>query len=239
MATIDPRPERVKIAAMLQSWGDLTFLHWRYPEDLVQTLVPSPLKVETFDGSAWVGVIPFVIRGLTPPLMPSLPWLSHFPETNCRTYVKGPDGHPGGWFFSLDAARAAAVVGARIGYGLPYAWSRMRVVKTETRMVYESSRRWPGCVGQTRIIVEPGAPIDPQPLDVFLTARYRLYSRIFGILTYTNVEHAPWPLHTAVLVDVAQNLTHAAGLPDPSGPPLLHFSPGVRVRVAPPKPVAA
>src|SRR5581483_5061957 len=102
--------------AMLQSWCDLTFLHWRYPLEAAQALVPGPLQVETFDGSAWVGITPFVVRALRPPLLPSLPWISHFPETNCRTYVKGPDGHSGVWFFSLDAARAPAVMGARLGY---------------------------------------------------------------------------------------------------------------------------
>jgi len=227
--------ERVRVAVMLQSWCDLTFLHWRYPPEVVQRLVPPPLEVETFDGSAWVGVTPFMLRDLRPMRLPPLPWFSHFPETNCRTYVKGPGGQSGVWFFSLEGARAIAAIGARLAYGLPYAWARMRVDRTATQLSYRSARLWPNSSGRTNIIVAPGEPVRTRPLDVFLTARYRLYSFILGRLTYTSVEHAPWPLQAARLIRVDQTLTAAAGLPDPEAEPIAHFSSGVRVRVARPK----
>jgi uncharacterized protein YqjF (DUF2071 family) len=224
---------------MFQSWRELTFLHWRYAADIVERQVPAPLEVETFDGSAWVGVIPFRIVGLRPAALPALPWISTFSETNCRTYVKGPDGTAGVWFFSLDAARAAAVAAARLGYGLPYAWSRMRVTSLTTgtarQMRYESKRRWPDARTMTDIVVEEGDAIEPGALEIFLTARFRLYSFLRGHLTYTSVQHAPWPLQAARVIRVEQTLTAAAGLPDPVGTPLAQFSPGVDVRVAAPK----
>jgi uncharacterized protein YqjF (DUF2071 family) len=238
VAAVDDTPsERVSLAVMLQSWCDLTFLHWRFPAQSVQAHVPAPLEVESFDGSAWVGVTPFVVRDLRPPLLPALPWISAFPETNCRTYVRGPDGQSGVWFFSLDAARSAAVAAARISYGLPYAWARMKVIRRPGQIIYESSRRWPDRNARTRIIVEPGEPIRAQPLDIFLTARFRLYSFLFGRLTYTRVEHPPWPLQSARFASAEQTLTDCAGLPNSDGNPLVHFSPGVRVRVAAPAPV--
>ena len=232
-------PEPVRFSAMLQSWCSLTFLHWRYPVEIVRPHIPPPLELESFDGSAWIGVAPFMIRGLRPAFLPSLPWISEFPETNCRTYVKGPDGRSGVWFFSLDAARAAAVAGARLTYGLPYAWSRMRVTRTATRVTYESRRRWPDATARSRIVVEPGDPIPSGPLERFLTARFRLYSFMLGRLTYTAVEHAPWPLQAARLVEADQSIIECAGLPTPAGLPTVHFSQGVRVRVAAPKPVRA
>ena len=122
-----PEPPRIGFPVMYQDWCYLTFLHFRYPVEVVTKQVPAPLTVETFDGSAWVAVTPFLLRNLRPPWLPPWPWISHFPETNCRTYVRAPDGTPGVWFFSLDAARAHAVLGARLTFGLPYAWSRMRV----------------------------------------------------------------------------------------------------------------
>ena len=229
---IDAEPERVQVAAMLQSWCSLTFLHWRYRLESLRPYVPEPLEVESFDGSAWVGITPFVVRDLRPVVLPPLPWISHFPETNCRTYVRGPDGHAGVWFFSLDAARAAAVAGARLGYGLPYAWSRMRVSIAADQVVYESARRWPDTRARTRFVIAPGKPIVPNALELFLTARYRLYAFRSGRLTYTSVEHKPWPLQAARLLKADQTLTECAGLPRPEGFPIVHFSQGVRVRVA-------
>lgn len=220
---------------MLQNWCNLTFLHWRMPLAEIAARVPAPLQVESCHGSGWLGITPFRIAGLRPPLLPALPWISEFPETNCRTYVKGPDGESGIWFFSLDAARAPAVLGARIGYGLPYAWSRMRVQVAGRRVRYESRRRWPSRPAMARIEVEYGEPVEAGELEIFLTARFRLYSFIAGRLTYTKVDHPPWPLQAARVIRLEQTLTRAAGLPEPGGTPLVHFSPGVRTRIGSPE----
>jgi uncharacterized protein YqjF (DUF2071 family) len=148
--------------------------------------------------------------------------------------VGGPDGKPGVWFFSLDAARMPAVIAARLAYGLPYAWSRMRVELAGRRRTYTSTRLWPNPRGRTLIEVEAAGPIEPGGLETFLTARFRLYSFRFGRLTSAEVDHPPWPLETARLIRAEQTLTAAAGLPDPASPPHVLFSPGVDVRVGAP-----
>lgn len=227
-------PGRVRVPLMLQGWFDLAFLHWRYPVSEVRAHVPALLTLDTFDGSAWVGITPFVLKGLRPPFLPPLPWISHFPEMNCRTYVRGPDGKPAIWFFSLDVARIAAAVGARLTYGLPYAWSRMRVEIADRRMAYESMRRWPDRA-TARIVIERGEAMQPDPLAFFLTARFRLYSQLRKRLIYADVEHEPWPLEAATLIAAEQTITSAAGLTRPVGPAIVHFSPGVRVRVGRPR----
>jgi uncharacterized protein len=229
-----PEVPRVRFPVMFQNWHHLTFLHWRFPVASIAARIPPPLEVESFDGAAWVGITPFWLNGLRPPVLPALPWLSAFPETNCRTYVRGPDGESGIWFFSLDAARAIAVAGARFAYGLPYAWSRMRVAMGAGWLRYESRRRWPDRTGMTRFEIRPGAPIESRELEIFLTARFRLYSFIRGRLTYTQVEHPPWPLYSARVTHLQQTLTDAVGLPRPQEAPIVHFSPGVQVRVSAP-----
>ena len=98
---------------MLQSWETLTFLHWFYDPQIVRDLLPPDLQLDLFDGKAWIGLTPFKVVNLRPPLLPSLPWISHFPETNVRTYVRGPVGERRIWFFSLEASRLLAVIGAR------------------------------------------------------------------------------------------------------------------------------
>ena len=112
---------------MFQNWSHISFLHWSYPAVYIQSLLPPGLTVDIYDSRAWLGVTPFIVEKLRPPLLPSLPWLSRFPETNVRTYVVGPDGSRGIWFFTLGAARGAAVAGATAVYGLPYRWASMDV----------------------------------------------------------------------------------------------------------------
>src|SRR5579884_821766 len=171
-ATLHP----VRTAVMVQTWRDLTFLHWSFDPGAVRRLLPAQLELDLFDGKAWIGLVPFRITGLTLPHAPSLPWLSAFPETNVRTYVTGPSGRRGVWFFSLDAARLLAVAGARAGFGLPYFWSRMRVTRTPAAVRYRSVRRG-GPAAHSDIVVEPGARIDdPSEQEWFLTARFCLYA---------------------------------------------------------------
>src|SRR6266536_1164336 len=90
-----PLAAAVRRPVMLQHWRRLTFLHWPYPPPAVQALLPPGLEVETFDGAAWVGLVPFLMDGVRPPGVPPLPWASRFPETNVRTYALGRDGRGG------------------------------------------------------------------------------------------------------------------------------------------------
>src|SRR5581483_3542727 len=113
------------LAILRQTWKHLTFLHWPYDPAVVRPLVPAELELDLAAGAAWIGLVPFLLTDLTLPHAPAAPWLSQFPETNVRTYVYDKHGRRGVWFFSLDAARLTAVIGARSGYALPYYWSRM------------------------------------------------------------------------------------------------------------------
>lgn len=237
-----PLPEeRVRWPLVRQRWLTMTFLHWRYEPAVVQRLLPEGLSVDTHDGAAWVGLTPFLMADMRGPGLPAVPGLSTFPETNLRTYVLGPDGRDGLWFLSLEADNLATVVGARTGYGVPYHWAAMEV-RRDDPVRYTSRRRPPGDpeVGH-RITVSVGEAYDPGelgPLDHFLTGRWRGFTRVGSRLCHAPVQHEPWPLCRAEVVDLDETLTGAAGLPPPRGAPLVHFSPGVRhVSLGPPRPV--
>ena len=233
-------PEPIRLPAMHQGWSRIAFLHWPCAVGPLQARLPAGLTVDTFADRAWIGLTPFHLTGLRPPLLPPLPWLSDFHEMNLRTYVRGPAG-PGIWFFSLEAASLPAVLGARLTYGLPYHWAAMRLVRSAGRHVhYESRRRG----ADAAITVEIGAPLpDPDGLTLFLTERYRLYTRLLGRLAVASVEHAPWPLHRAKLVGLHETVRRAAGLPGRDEPSLVHWSPGVQARIGwphrPPHPRAS
>jgi hypothetical protein len=219
---------------MRMDWLDLTFVHWRYSTVEVQRLLPPWLSVQTFDGSAWVGLVPFDMR-VRPPVGPNLPWLSAFPETNVRTYVRAADGSTGIWFFSLDAGRLPAVMAARSAYRLPYFWSDMSVERDGDEVAYRSRRRWPGPSGaRADLTVLAGEPVEIGPLEDFLTMRFAVFAPTPLVRTATRVEHEPWPLRTATVVSLEQDVVQVAGLPAPKGDPLVHFSPGVSVRTAAP-----
>jgi uncharacterized protein YqjF (DUF2071 family) len=228
-----PRP--VADATMLHRWDELTFLHWRYPPDVVQRLLPPGLTVETFAGSAWVGLVPFRMV-VTRPGWPTPPWAGRFPETNVRTYVRGPDGRTGVWFLSLDAARLGAVILARQGFALPYFWSDMAVTRVGRTVTYRSRRRWPRPPAHSHVEIEVGErhPAGSlRPLDHWLTARWQLYAASPRGLSAVAADHPPWPLYAARARRVDDGLVVAAGLPRPEGEPLVHWSPGVPVRIGP------
>jgi hypothetical protein len=220
---------------MYHQWNWISFIHWRYPPAVVRPLLPAGLTLETFDDSAWVGLTPFLMEGVRPPVVPAVPWLSRFPEINVRTYVRDGRGRSGIFFLSLDAARLPAVLAARAGYRLPYFWSDMAVHVADNRITYRCRRRLPPPGGaRCDADVVLGASL-PEPardeLAHFLTARFRLFTVIAGRLAAAEAEHPDWPLHHAELSRLDQDLVQSAGLPPPIGDPLVHASPGVPVRI--------
>src|SRR5690349_11761228 len=122
---------------MVQRWHDLLFAHWALPPDHLRPLIPSNLELDTFEGKAWIGVIPFWMSGVRIRALPPVPTASMFPELNVRTYVRAPQqrDRPGVYFFSLDAASVLAVLGARAGAGLPYFWANMGVKTWSTDQI--------------------------------------------------------------------------------------------------------
>jgi uncharacterized protein YqjF (DUF2071 family) len=223
---------------MGQSWIDLLFAHWAVPESALRPAVPSGIPLDTFQGSAWIGITPFEVVGAHPRAVPPLPWLSRFPELNVRTYTT-IDGRPGIWFFSLDAARAPAVRAARLTYQLPYRHAEMEIAHAGSRIDYRSRARTAPAV--LRASYEPaGAASLPAPgtLEHFLTERYCLYTvDRHHRLRRADIHHPPWPLQPAI-ADLAENtMTEPLGIRLPSQEPLLHYAARQDVLVWPLAPV--
>ena len=228
-----PRP--VTRPVMFQSWRSLTFLHWAYEPAEIRRHLPPQVALDTFDGAAWIGLTPFMLTGLRPPFVPALPWISSFPEMNVRTYVVGPDGERGIWFFTLEADRLMAVAGARMFYGLPYRWARMSVRRHAWRVEYASVRHWPFRSAQSRICVETGNRIESSQFDRFVTARFRLYTRAMGRIVAAQIEHEPWPLQEARVITLDQNVIQACNLSHPSAHPHALHSSAIHVRIGRPQ----
>jgi uncharacterized protein YqjF (DUF2071 family) len=239
--TPDP-PVWGRRAVLRQRWDDLASFHWRYPVDDVARLLPPGLRADTFDGDAWVGLIPFHMRAVRVGPGPVVPYLGAFVEINVRTYVVDRFGHRGVWFCSLDVPRSPIVAVARTMFALPYCWGagghEVRHDASGEHHHYRIERRWPRADGPRPVtdiaytIGERVAPDDVTDLDHFVTARWSLFTQRRGRLLRGDVDHARWPVHRVASHRIEQTLIEAAGLPTPTGEPHALASPGVGVQVA-------
>lgn len=226
---------------MAQTWHDLLFAHWPVEPAALRPLLPAPLQIDTFEGRAWIAVVPFRMTGVRLRGTPSLPWLSAFPELNVRTYVT-TGGKPGVWFFSLDAANSLAVAIARAWFHLPYFRARMSCTEREGWIHYASERihrRAPAALLEGRYRPVGGAR-SPQAgtLEHFLTERYCLYTTSArGQIIRAEIHHPPWPLQRTEAEFARNSMTESLGIAL-TPHPLLHFARRQDVLVWPPRKIA-
>lgn len=222
---------------MRQTWRELLFAHWPLPPESLRPLIPAGLALDTYDGRAWLGVVPFRMERVHFRLTPSVPWFSAFPELNVRTYVT-VGAKPGVYFFSLDAGNPVAVAAARAFFYLPYFNARFRVARSGETITYACrrvDRRSPpaGLVATYR----PTGPVfraQPGSLEAFLTERYCLYSTDRrGTIYRGEIHHRPWPLQPAEAQFERDTMASAAGIALPDIPPLLHYAERLEVLIWP------
>ena len=218
---------------MTMTWENLLFAHWPLPVKIIRPLVPPALELETFDGMAWIGVVPFAMRTVGPRGFGRMPWLSAFLELNVRTYVSA-GGVPGVFFFSLDASNPVAVRVARRWYHLPYFDARMRLRDVDGWIEYRSERTHRGFLpGVFQGRYRPTGPVyrtQPGGLDHWLTERYCLYAvDRRGIARRADVHHAPWPLQPAEAEIAVNTVADAHGFTLPGEPLILHFARSLHV----------
>ena len=211
-------------------WRHVCFSNWPVEPAVVQPHLPEQLTVDTYDGDAWLSVVPFTNVDVRPPWAPS-GWGFGLPELNLRTYVThGEDA--GVYFFSLDADGMLGVLGARLFHSLPYYLARIDLDVDDERVTFTCDRYHPGArpvafrstyepVGD-RLSAEHGS------LARFLTERYRYYTEApSGDLRYAAIEHERWPLFAAEVTTPTNTLFAANGFATPSSDPVHYYSPGV------------
>jgi uncharacterized protein YqjF (DUF2071 family) len=219
-----PMPESPWL--MTQTWHDLLFAHWPMAPALLRRKVPAAFPLDLFDGLAWVSVVPFHMTNVAPRGVPSLPWVSEFPELNVRTYVTVGD-KPGIYFFSLDAGSAIAAAAARTLLTLPYYTADMTVELSGTRVSYHSARRADADVHFEATYEPTGDVARPVEgtLEYFLTERYCLYNLGYGGRPYRlEIHHPPWPLQRAQATITANTMLDVHGVRPLDNTPLLHFA---------------
>jgi hypothetical protein len=210
-------------------WRDLLFAHWPVEAETVAAELPADVSVDTYDGDAYLGVVPFVMEDIR---LRGAPLGLQFGELNLRTYVT-VDGEPGVYFFNLDADDRIGVYIARALFQLPYYRATMDVETSGAgtdREVSFRSRRRSSSAPPARFDAEYGPEGDfstptAGSLAAFLTERYRFYTTDDrGRIYYGDIDHEPWSLAPAT-ADLAENtLFDANGFDRPDGDPILHFA---------------
>lgn len=235
-----PVPEGEWVGRM--RWHDLLFMHWRVPSASLRPLVPHAVPIDVFDGSAWVGIVPFYMSHMRTRWTPPVPGLSAMPELNLRTYATVGE-RPGVYFFSLDIPSVAAVLGARFFYALRYYLADIQIRSEHrghaTHVAYGSRRRHQPKPAEFRARYWSTSSevrrSEKDSLEYFLTERYCLYStdRTGERLYRANIHHPPWPLQAAECEVELNTLARAHGIPLPADRPLLHFAKCLDVLVWP------
>ena len=220
---------------MRQTWSKLLFAHWPIKPELLRPLIPSGLVLDTFEGDAWVGVVPFYMSGVRFRFAPPFPTTTEFCELNVRTYVMPKGGKPGVWFFSLDASSTLAVIGARTAFHLPYYNSAMRLTTTTDEVHYFAHRTHRGAqTGEFEGHYQPTGDVyhsQAGTLEHWLTERYCLYASDGGGNLYQgDIWHEPWPLQPASADLPLNTMAQASGITLPDSKPLLHYAERLDVR---------
>jgi uncharacterized protein len=227
-----PMPARPWVMSMC--WRDLAFLHWRVPVSLLRDHIPAGLEIDTFDNTAWLGLVPFAMEAVCPRFTPRIPPVSDFAELNLRTYVQ-TQGKPGVFFFSLDAASWLGVRLARSFFHLPYFDARIHYQHTKDGLRYESTRVHRGATpGRFAGLYRPTGPValsKPGSLEHWLTERYCLYSASpRGVIYRGDIHHDPWPLQPAECELEHNEIGNLVGIPLGDPPKLVHFAEKLDVR---------
>ncbi|GIG30320.1 YqjF family protein [Cellulomonas marina] len=214
-----------------QRWEDLAFVHRPVAPAAVARFFPPGTRPDIdADGRTWVGYVPFRMAGAGFGRGRPVPFFGSFLETNVRLYSVDDAGRHGVVFRSLDTERLAVLPFARGVFGTPYLWAAMDLTRSGDVLTYTTRRRFPGPPARSRLVLRVGSVVEPTDLEVWLTARWGLHSRLRGRTWWVPNEHDAWPLHAAEVLALDDDLVAAAGV-RPEGAALRAlWSPGVRTR---------
>ncbi|MBM9501216.1 DUF2071 domain-containing protein [Leptospira sp. 201903071] len=222
---------------MVQYWEELAFLHWEIPKEFLKEVLPKELEADTFEEKAYIGLVPFRMKGVRPLYLPSLPWLSYFPELNVRTYVKNCE-KPGVYFFSLDAGNPLVVEIARKFFHLPYLNAKMLIRREKDQKEFLSLRKDDRArPAEFYAKYKPISEIYRSKrgtLENWLTERYCLYSQDSkGRIYRGEVHHIPWPLQKGECMIYKNEIFQSHGIPVVEGAPIVHYSESIQVLLYP------
>lgn len=212
---------------MQMGWRDLALFHWRVSPETLRPHIPAPLQLDTWEGEAWIGVVPFWMEEVRMRWAPPIPSTHRFPELNVRTYVRSNERR-GVWFFSLDATSKLAVRAARL-LNLPYFDAEIQVSRRDGAVVYQSRRTHrqspAAALDASYRPVGDVRPAEAGSLEHWLAERYCLFTETpAGKIRILDIHHPPWPLQKAEAEIRANTMSRTAGIDLSGAQPLAHYA---------------
>ncbi len=205
-----------------QEWNRALFMHWEVPAETLREMVPQKLSLDTFNGKAYVSVVPFTMEKIRPRFLPSVGFISNFHEINVRTYVEA-DSKKGVYFLSMEAQKwLSAVVSKKIS-GLPYEKSYINRTQNE----YRSANKKNAFTLDVEFSIGAAIP-QKTALENWLTERYCLYLDKNSELYRFDVHHRAWELQNLEIKRLS--IDYQIGpLVLSTAPNLANYSDGVKV----------
>lgn len=217
-----------------QIWADLLFAHWPADYASLREKIPEEFEIDQFDDEPWVGVVPFMMRGVRFRGTPAVPGVSNFLELNLRTYIRYR-GRPAVYFFSLDANHRLAVWAARKYFHLPYYRAKMES-HSDTFGTHYRSQRYASSGKQTLLDCsyrgEDKIATSSGDLTEWLTERYCFFTKTHtGNIFRGRIHHRKWPLQHASAEFRNNTIAAAQGVKLKDVSPILHYSKSLEVKV--------
>ena len=215
------------------TWRHGLFVHWPVDPDDLRPHVPDQLTLETWDGAAWLSILPFVLADVGIRGTPSAARIA-FPELNVRTYVRYR-GDSGLFFFSIDVGSPllAALVGQT---RLPVHYANMRVSASGDEVVFSSRREptYPSTVtdepdnhsGWFAATYRPDGEVfraEPGTFEHWWAERRRFYAPEADGVLMAEIAHERWPLRPAEVTIHENTMFEANDLPAPTGSPRAYY----------------
>lgn len=187
-----------------QEWGDVLFMHWSVPYEILKPYVPAPFTLETYDGESWVTVILLQAKHSRFRGMPTMMSYPPFLQMNVRTYIQF-DGEPGIYFFSVDVNSLLTVAAAKGLLQLPCQFAEMELEEDKDQLSF-NSKRIKSDHSSSSITVNY-RPLTQEisnqqgTLPYWLTERYCFWMIKENRIIKGPLTHAPWKL-SDVTVDL-------------------------------------
>ena len=226
-------PQRPPGAAQIER--DILLLHYEMDPAAIRPLVPAPLELHLYGGSAWVGILALQMADVQVRLLPWIPGaMRNFPEVDFATYVRFR-GRDGLFFLSLESGSRWVAPLTRLGTGLPWMYSGLRRTESDGTFSVQSGPRSSRGAGAASLdlsfrpdpakkVPDPGSPI------ALLSGQYSAFNvDLFGRICEVDEIHDPFET-TEVDCEIRSNsLGNPVGLRLPDTPALMHYTAGRRI----------
>jgi len=206
---------------LFMTWRDLLFASWRVPVEMLRPHVPPAHAIDTFDGSAWVTMVPMRVTGMHWRGVPPIQGIDTLRELNLRTYTTR-NGKPGVYFLSIECPSVFNDWMAQHCFGVPYYEAQIATYSdgSSFRFAAERTQKDKPPAAFFANFSPTGETFSPQPgtLEQFLVERYCLYFVKDRSIYRGDIHHDDWKLQLAETQIDVNTVPGAAGLDLPAKP---------------------